>query len=285
MQLYENRLIAMLDVLGFSQKIKRPEQLSLVVQQYAELLRSAKEIAFSPKAVEGSPSQPEPNFEIAEFVFDTIVLVSKPIDVHSVKDFIFATTHLMEKFFALGFPLRGAISQGNVVAEEDPHIFLSETFKELSNVGDAQNWTGCVILPQAEESITTNLFGNSLPPIAQSNALHKILPPWKESSLGKISLSQDLWCINWSYLISSSALQTGLEFLKGDQTKYRETMKYIEMVSEYLDDRSVLSPEFFPVTTMKFIRVHAGVRIAFLDFAGEAADPKINCTVCIAENE
>jgi len=54
-----------------------------------------------------SPNAPDHNFEYGEFVFDTLVLASYPTDVKSVYRFIFATSLLMDLFFARRFPLRG----------------------------------------------------------------------------------------------------------------------------------------------------------------------------------
>ena len=50
--------------------------------QVTDLIREAKIYAFGRKAVPGSPAPPSPNFELGEFVFDTLILVSRPIDTH-----------------------------------------------------------------------------------------------------------------------------------------------------------------------------------------------------------
>lgn len=100
----ENRLIAMLDVLGFAGRIQTREGLQGTAARYAELIERAKRHMFSPQAVPGSPKNPEPNFEYGQFVFDTLVLVSHPIDVKSTCRFIFATILLMDMFFTERFP-------------------------------------------------------------------------------------------------------------------------------------------------------------------------------------
>jgi hypothetical protein len=78
---------------------------------------------FNPKPVRGSPTEPEPNFEYAQFVFDTVVLVSYPIDPESIYRFVFATILLMELFFAERFPLRGAVTKGDFSVDQTAAIF------------------------------------------------------------------------------------------------------------------------------------------------------------------
>ena len=49
----ENRLIAMLDVLGFANRIKEREGLVRTTEMYADLIVNAKKHMFSPRAVPG----------------------------------------------------------------------------------------------------------------------------------------------------------------------------------------------------------------------------------------
>ena len=81
-ELYQGRLIAMLDVLGFEERLNESAGLPSIVNVYTDLIREAKIYAFGRKAVPGSPAPPSPNFELGEFVFDTLILVSRPIDTH-----------------------------------------------------------------------------------------------------------------------------------------------------------------------------------------------------------
>ncbi len=156
----EHRLIAMLDVLGFASCIETRSGLERTTAKYSELIALAKGHMFSPKALRGSPGQPESNFEFGQFVFDTLVLVSYPIDIKATYRFIFATNLLMEMFFAETFPLRGSIGIGDFSSTEDGQIFLSNAFKRLRIDEERQQWAGCAILPEAEEIVVSYLLGN-----------------------------------------------------------------------------------------------------------------------------
>lgn len=135
----ENRLIAMLDVLGFSSRIQNPESLKRTTEQYAGLIAEAKEHMFSPAGMPGSPNPPSSNFEYGQFVFDTLVLVSHPLNVHSVAQFVLTTGLLMEKFFEAGYPLRGAIGRGDFCMDDATQIFLSDAFKRLKTEEDRRS--------------------------------------------------------------------------------------------------------------------------------------------------
>lgn len=280
MDLYENRLIAMLDVLGFSGKISDAQNLSGVTQEYASLLREAKVASLSPKPVDGSPSNPTPNFEIAEFVFDTLVLVSKPLSPQSVGDFVLTTSMLMERFFAQGYPLRGAISLGSVAVDQEPYIFLSDVFKQLSRYGDAQNWAGCVILPEAEDLVIENLLGDLEGHISQqSSAVYKMFPPWKATEVPQDFLDRSFWCLNWSYFLRKETLQEGLSFLKGDHKKFEGTRRYLDQQLALPDDLQELSDDFAPAKVLKCIKIRSSARIGFFDTDGNPSHPKAEFTL------
>ncbi|MDP3329698.1 MAG: hypothetical protein Q8S60_15530 [Parvibaculum sp.] len=265
----------MLDVLGFDSKISSSAaNLLNIMQEYVPLTRDAKTAALSPRPVEGSPSTPPPNFEIAEFVFDTLVLVSKPISPKSVGDFILSTCELMEKFFAHQYPLRGAISLGSVAVDQEPHIFLSDAFKRLSRYGDAQNWAGCVILPEAEDLVVENLLGDLDCHVArQSSAICKISPPWKIEKVPQDFLDRSFWCLNWSYFLQKEIVQEGLNFLKGDREKFEGTRRYLDQQLTLPDDLQLLPDDFAPAKTFKCMKARSSARMAFSDADGNPAQP------------
>nr|RAV90439.1 hypothetical protein DBT53_12820 [Aerococcus mictus] len=189
-------------------------------------------------------------------------------------DFVFATALLMETFFARGYPLRGAISHGDIVVKSEPHIFLSDTFKRLSTLGNAQEWTGCVVLPEAESVVIENLLG--LPPseFSRSSALHKFDPPWKPTiDERNIPLYKDLLCINWSYFVPPSKLSVGLEFLRGDAKKFDMTQAYLDQIGKFPDDKQMLGSEFYPAKTVRTMKARGSIRMSFWDELDEPTKP------------
>lgn len=276
----ENRLIAMIDVLGFSSRIGTREGLELTSAKYAEMIAQAKEHMFDPKPVPGSPQSPEPNFEYGQFVFDTIVLVSYPIDVKAAYRFIFSTILLMEIFFAEGFPLRGSIAIGDLCKNDASDIFLSNTFKRLRIDEANQQWTGCVLMPEAEAFVVSSLLGDVVPDaLPRSSPLHYIAMPEKRST----DEPTKRWCLNWSHFLSPSTIQFGLQQMDGDLAKQKETMKHLELLDKMPDDSEILPPEFCPAKRMRFMKARSGMRVKFEDDNGNGINPDCEYTIAAFE--
>lgn len=278
---FENRLIAMLDVLGFTSHIQTRDGLEQTTTKYAELIGRAKGHVFSPKAVPGSPNPPEPNFEHGQFVFDTLVLVSYPVDIKSAYRFIFATILLMDIFFTEKFPLRGSIGIGDFCTNEAAQIFLSNAFKKLRTDEENQQWTGCVLLPEAEEVVVSSLLGNvTSSNLPRSSPLHKLQIPLKKPT----TPPQTRWCLNWSHFLSPAIIQAGLQHMTGDLPKQQNTQSYLKLLDELSDDTQMLSAEFSPAKKMKLMKARSGMRVKFEDADGNAVNPSCGYTIAAYED-
>lgn len=282
----ENRLIAMLDVLGFAERIQTREGLGRTTAQYAELIARAKGHMFSPKAAPGSPNDPEPNFEYGQFVFDTLVLVSYPIDVKSTYRFIFATVLLMELFFAERFPLRGSVGRGDFSVDETVPIFVSDAFKRLRMEETNQQWSGCTILEEVEEIVLPSLLGYSpgeaaTAKLRRSSPVHRVPVPLKSSN----SVPALRWCLNWSHFLSPAALADGLGYMEGDRLKRQNTEGYLRLLRNLDDDTQTLSPQFSPAKTLKMMKARSGVRLKFEDEAGNGVIPGCSWTFAAFEGD
>lgn len=272
----ENRLIAMIDVLGFASRIETRQGMEITTTRYAELISRAKVHMFSPKAVRGSPQAPESNFEYGQFLFDTLVLVSYPLDIKSAYRFIFATIFLMETFFTDKFPLRGSIGIGDFCKDEAAEIFLSNAFKRLRIDEKNQQWTGCVLLHEAEEIAVSSLLGSTKPEsLPRSSPLHYLSVPTKKPTVEP----QRRWCLNWSHFLAPSTIDVGLEQMSGDRDKQRNTLEYLQVVSQLPDDTQILGPEFSPAKRMKVMKARSGLRIKFEDDAGNGVNPGCSYTI------
>ena len=155
-KILENRLIAFLDILGFSELLKR-KSLEFVHSKYSRFIDNAKTMVFY--ATQGDNTG-RTNFEYAEFLFDSIILVSNPIsDVYNVNNFIGGVNYLMETGFIDKLPLRGVITKGNFLLDNERNIFLSNDFSRAVKFEGKQEWTGCIVLEEAEETIISSVFG------------------------------------------------------------------------------------------------------------------------------
>lgn len=155
-KILENRLIAFLDILGFSELLKR-KSLEFVHSKYSRFIDNAKTMVFY--STQGDNTG-RTNFEYAEFLFDSIILVSNPIsDVYNVNNFIGGVNYLMETGFIDKLPLRGVITKGNFLLDNERNIFLSNDFSRAVKFEGKQEWTGCIVLEEAEETIISSVFG------------------------------------------------------------------------------------------------------------------------------
>src|SRR4051812_36161984 len=77
----ENRLISMLDILGMSSKIKDRKGIEDLLGKYRVIIEGVEqEIRVTHSSMENRPDLAAYHFEVSKFVFDTIVIVSKPLD-------------------------------------------------------------------------------------------------------------------------------------------------------------------------------------------------------------
>lgn len=273
---YENRIIAMLDILGMATKLTDRESLQKTTDKYSALIAEAQKIVISPVALEGSPEQDINNFEAVEFVFDTIVLVSYPITPQATSQFITGVSSLMGLFFKEQLPLRGSIGIGDYLVDTGTNIFLSNIFKKLNNDELQQEWSGCCILNDNVNIILNNLIG--IPSINKSNQLqssvvHLLDVPLKEAK------TEERYCINWIYLLLDNEISRGLRYMINNKSKHQNTKYYIETIKSFHDDVQKLDKSMSPATQLKSIKTRAGVRLLFTDDDGTPVDPSGNFTL------
>lgn len=263
----ENRMIAMLDVLGLSNQISDKDKLLSVVNTYKELISEAKHSIFNQETMAGSQSPSVTNFEVGEFVFDTIVLVSPPIESISSSNFILSVIRLMELFGKKNMPLRGAIGIGDYCQDEETSIFLSNVFKKLSKEESNQQWSGCVLLEDSEERIISEIMGEPPETAKKSDVMHLLTIPTKSSS------AERRWCLNWSYKLLPHELNSLLEYMNGDLNKQNETRNYLDYLSSLPDDVQSLPPEFYPAVKLKVVKTRGAINILFEDENGLPVKP------------
>lgn len=262
----EKRLIAMMDILGFGNQISNKNDLKIITEKYAQLINEAKTRVFSPKTMEGSKVPSENNFEVGEFVFDTVVLVSYPIETKSVCKFIFSTIHLMELFFKNSMPLRGSIGVGEYCTDSNNTVFLSNTFKRLSESEKNQQWTGCTLLKETENIVVPNLLGSIPSTNFKSTPIHKLMVPPRKTN-------QKEWCLNWAYMLPNNIISEGLSYLEGNSEKAKNTKEYLKEIGTMRDDHQLLPKEFLPAKIMKTMKSRSSMRVLFEDNQGKPVEP------------
>jgi hypothetical protein len=138
-------IVGLLDVLGFSAWVER-EELSSIVATYRQLverafvrytarggLASVRVKGGSIFALTGPP-------HVAYFS-DTILLWA-PLDRPFVDEFVGRCSSILCEALAMGVPLRGAITIGEAVLDEDTSTYIGRPLVEAAMLEKGQNWIG-----------------------------------------------------------------------------------------------------------------------------------------------
>ena len=265
----ENRLIAFLDVLGFSARLEK-EDISSLHAQYSSYIDEAKNATFYSAQGDNTGRK---NFEFSQFLFDSIVLVSCPVDdVFNVNNFVSAVALLLELGFKSNLPLRGAISQGDFLYDQERNIFLSDRFPELAKFELKQEWAGCTILRHAEQTVLDAAFGikslNELPEQQTRNQIvHKYQVPLKQKEFF------DGLTLNFLFFLSEAEILAGIDYLiAGKNEKNREYFEFLKSLPIHLQK---LNPEFHPAVYCTFVATRSGMRAKFIDGKGNRCEPGV----------
>lgn len=265
----ENRLIAFLDVLGFSARLES-EDIGLLYSQYASFIDEAKNATFF--AAQGDNTGRK-NFEFSQFLFDSIVLVSCDVqDVYNVNNFISAVSLLLELGFKNKLPLRGAISQGDFLYDADRNIFLSERFPELAKFELKQEWAGCTILKHAENTVIQSAIGVSnlaeLPECQVRNQLvHRYDVPLKKGERLQALV------LNYFFFLSEDEILSGIEYLISGKKEH--SVAYFEFLKSLPLQIQELTPEFAPAKFVAVMVTRSGMRAKFVDEKGKPCIPGV----------
>jgi len=230
-----DRLIAFLDVLGFGRRLE--SDLEGTHAKYAELIDLARKEVFQNQP--GYLLRYQANFAKSVFIYDSVLLVSHPTDeAGAVGHFLLATTFLLERAFAAGLPLRGCIGFGDFLCDDDRHIYLASNSKVLVEKADAQDWSGCVVLPGAQALVLDATYCNGMdtdaaPPVKKSLPVVPFVVPFKQVAH---SQREELWCLNWVYMLPDAEREQGMDYLKGAKEKHCNTKEFVEYVLG-LDDK------------------------------------------------
>lgn len=262
---YKNRLIGFFDILGFS-KVLMSYNLNVLYARYAELIDQVnKELYLLNKENESQ------NFQKIQFLFDSIVIVSKPIEnINNINNFINGCSSIFEKAFRQKLPLRGAITIGDFIECKKRNIFLSSAFSELVKLEKNQEWAGCIITESAKNIVLQAIEGDNPSPKTdsrQSSLLFEYTVPFK------CNKNIPFLCINFCNFLSNAEIKNGLNYLKGDLSKYENTKAFIDFINQKNDDKLQISssPQNLYI---KFMKSRTGFRYRLVDFEGNLVIPE-----------
>ena len=261
----ENRLIAFLDVLGFSARLEAGDIDSLY-EKYSCFIDEAKVKTFYGAL---GDNEGRKNFDFSQFLFDSIVLVSCPVDyVYNVNNFVASVSFLLELGFKNRLPLRGAISLGDFLYDSERNIFLSERFPELAKFELKQEWAGCSILEAAEQIVLNCAFMDGEKLIVnerRDQPVHRYPVPLKGGNVANYLV------LNYLFFLTETEIVEGIDFLIDN--KKDEAIKYFEFLKKLPLPLQVLPPEFYPAKYAAIMTTRSGFRIKFADEDFKACAP------------
>jgi hypothetical protein len=270
-EVLSSRLVAFLDILGFSERLTTMPLLDLH-REYSTLIDYARTTGF------GTSGQPGDNFAYAQFLYDSVVIVSHPLDrdndgPKSVFKFVAATLALLEQAFRRRMPLRGAIGLADFLHDPDRAIFLSPIFPALVNAERLQEWCGVLVLSNAVDAVFAGIHGvdPSVVPASPSNMLLPYDVLMKQPGGGSCRARH--WCLNWVWFSDAPVLSGALDWLR--EPKRSEVRAFIDHVASLPGHgQQVEYPApLGAVVAARIQMCRAGMRLKQLDAAGCGADP------------
>lgn len=264
--LHKNRLVGFFDVLGFSALLENHE-VEKVYESLKFFIDQAKnKDFFNDEVTAESETKKVSNFEVTQFAFDTLILVSTdPERVHSDANFIFACIQIMQTSMQAGLALRGAIGCGDVLCDLERGILLSKELPQLARLEKEQEWMGCCLTDLAMERVREPLFGSNFVFDA-----HSAIVPWnvpmKTSNYG-----QPGYALNWLATTPDIVWKPMLERLIS--AKKIPTQEFVQAISGAPNFRQSVVPPALPVHEFRYMGTRLKVSFLFLNERGEPVDP------------
>jgi hypothetical protein len=267
---YENRLICFVDVLGYS-KLIQDNGIDYVYGRYSKFVDEVKSKTFYRKTTH--QNKEKQTFVIAEIVSDSMLFISNEIDdVFSVNNFIGAIHNLLELGLSNNFLFRGAITVGDIIYDKERNIFLSKEFNSLAKFEPKMEIPTCVIFNEAKDIIIESMYGISA--MKDGIVPSGDLPIIKYDIPLKEGITQNMWCLNYTFFVNNKVLQNANNFLI--EPKKTNFMQYLEYIQQIPYELQVLGEEFLPAKYLRTMKSRSGMRISFLDENMNACEPNNN---------
>lgn len=265
----EGRLVAFLDILGFSNRLTSTP-ISELHDLYSALIDDVNTTIFGDQTLVDAETKAT-NFDKAQFLFDSVVLVSHPTtgsgSAGRVWNFISGVACLMEKSYARQLPLRGCIGFGDFLDDDERGIFLSACFPEIVRAEKEQEWSGAFLHAAAAPLVLKALCGSE----DEARGTDMTQPVVRYAVPLKKQRTAEHWCINWVCMSDAAGLAAGTEFLEGP--KGANTTAFVAHVEAGMPSPFALPNGFLPAVHLRVQAVGPGMRLKFTDAQGRAVDP------------
>ena len=160
-------LVGIFDYLGFKKLMSRPD-LFEIASDIISVSNAVKDCGKEYKnifEINGKSSNLSPGvFQIS----DTIIVYNLSREAPNIKHFLWNVHNMMFYSILAGFPLRGALTTGEILIKKDLSLFLGGALQEAFELERQQNWSGACIGPSLEQYLNEidmleSLFPQILP--------------------------------------------------------------------------------------------------------------------------
>ena len=133
------RAIAYFDILGFKSKVENMP-VDKLAHEYEEIVRQTDgEFTIQDGKVVSKQV-------CHRYIFsDSLFLIAEEDTEESFMDLVFYAWRMMQLFIAAGFPLRGAMTYGDIYVNFEKNIFLGKAISEAAVLEGKQDWIGAVV--------------------------------------------------------------------------------------------------------------------------------------------
>jgi hypothetical protein len=149
--------VALLDILGFRKLIARTPLQGLaernervIANAEATLQHPLMDLGKEPTLFPGSNQTPLCQLHVFS---DTVVLISHDDTDESCAKLLVYGWRVAQGLTAMGFPVRGAVSFGEMHSNPARHVFLGRALTEAYELEQAQDWAGIALSPSLDAKI------------------------------------------------------------------------------------------------------------------------------------
>jgi hypothetical protein len=105
--------------------------------------------------IESVNAMPPLHRERIEYLFyaDTFIFYSKSAQIQDYPSILSVAQRFIRKCISIKFPVRGAISFGELIFGHEKKILMGKAFLESYEYGEDQNWLGLLLAPSASKRV------------------------------------------------------------------------------------------------------------------------------------
>lgn len=206
------RAIAFFDILGFKEKVATLT-IDELADSYSKLISNTENYM-----LDESTSKIVRKETCKRFIFsDSIFLIANEDTEQGFVDLFTYAWRMMQIAFAMKFPLRGAITYGDVYVEQSKGIFIGESIVKAAIWESKQDWMGAVVDKSAIERYHAVFEGDDI----LSAILKTLMPIYPVPLKGNVADEQNV--INWrTNIISEHGIKALFQNKENDKSVERK---------------------------------------------------------------